>query len=295
MSATNPTSRLPVLSVCILGPVRATVGRRPVRLRSRKCQAVLACLALKPSKCETREHLVGLLWSESDEARARASLRQILHELFESLSDAGYHGLTRERLQVGLAGNAGGLDYHAALALAAEGQAHPSLLDAALPAETLLQDLDDIDPAFRAWLQTRRQTLHANLVQALEAGLHDPATPAAAQQLLAQAIVNLEPTHEGACRALMRRFAEDGEISSALRTYSALWHLLDQEYDMEPSTPTQQLVADIKRGLIPPSHRTPAIVWPAHARPPGPAPRSGVLPLYDARFRNGNAPAFGPA
>lgn len=58
------------LAISVLGPVRASVGGREVRIRSRKCRAVLAYLALSEARQETRERLVGLLWSESGEEKA---------------------------------------------------------------------------------------------------------------------------------------------------------------------------------------------------------------------------------
>lgn len=239
-----------LLSVSVVGPVRASVGGRPVRLRSRKCRAVLAYLALTDGWQETRERLVGLLWSESEEDKARASLRQILHELGESLAEAGYRGLTRERLHVALTGDPPATDYRDILALTDAQHVHPRLLETSGLAETLLQDLDDLDPAFRVWVLAKRQGFQDSLLRALETGLRNDVVSARVRRQMAQAVLNLDPTHEEACRAYMRLCAEDGDIGSALRAYSALWDLLDEEYGMEPSAPTQQLVAAIKQGAI---------------------------------------------
>ena len=69
---------------------------------------------------------------------------------------------------------------------------------------------------------------------------------------LAQAILNLDPTHEDACRRLMRARAMIGDTAGALRVYKTLWDLLDEDYGMEPAEATQKLVADIKTGLLEP-------------------------------------------
>ena len=53
-------------------------GDREVALNGRKARALLGYLALAEAYQETRERLVGLLWSETEEAKARASLRQTL-------------------------------------------------------------------------------------------------------------------------------------------------------------------------------------------------------------------------
>jgi DNA-binding SARP family transcriptional activator/tetratricopeptide (TPR) repeat protein len=269
------------LMVSVLGAVRATVAGREARIRSRKCRAVLAYLALSDARQETRERLVGLLWSESEEDKARASLRQILHELAEALAEAGYQGLMRERLHVALAPDGGPIDCHTILTMAERGQVHPRLLDTPVLAETLLQDLDDIDPAFRVWLLAKRQSLHDSLLRALESGVRDPAVAPRTKRQMAQAILNLDPTHEEACRAFMRLCAEEGDIGSALRAYSALWDLLDEEYGMEPSAPTQALVADIKQGTIEAAPPPPVTARPARETAAR-APLDEFLPQADA-------------
>ena len=63
------------------------------------------------------------------------------------------------------------------------------------------------------------------------------------QDEIATAIVNLDPTHEQACRHLMRAHAEEGDIAGAVRIYKALWDLLDRDYGMEPSPQTEEMVA----------------------------------------------------
>src|ERR1700733_9780668 len=66
----------PRLSVSLVGRFGVRLNGRPVELRTRKAAAVLGYLALSDTKHESRERLVGLLWSRSDEEKARASLRQ---------------------------------------------------------------------------------------------------------------------------------------------------------------------------------------------------------------------------
>jgi TolB-like protein len=46
----------------------------------------------------------------------------------------------------------------------------------------------------------------------------------------------------------MQVHAEQGDVAGALRIYKALWDLLDEDYGMEPSAATQDLVAKIKLG-----------------------------------------------
>src|SRR3954452_25329278 len=82
--ALAPQDKRAPLKMSVLGHVAATYEGRDVRIKSRKSSAVLAYIALNDARVETRERLVGLFWSDSDEQHARASLRQTLRELRQS-------------------------------------------------------------------------------------------------------------------------------------------------------------------------------------------------------------------
>lgn len=83
----SPTRTAPLISVTTLDKVALSRLGRDVAVRNRKSRAVLAYLALSPHGFETRERICGLLWSESDEARARASLRQTVVDLKACLAE----------------------------------------------------------------------------------------------------------------------------------------------------------------------------------------------------------------
>jgi DNA-binding SARP family transcriptional activator/TolB-like protein len=239
-----------VLSISVLGNMSLAFNGRDIKIRSRKSRAVLAFLALSESRQETRERLVGLFWSESEEHKARASLRQTLRELRQVLFEAGYHGLQTEKLAIELDPQSLEVDLWSVIHAAEAHQAHPLVLNISRVAECLLDGFEDIDPEFRVWLLAKRQTFQDRLIRGLEAGLLGGGAEASSKKLLAEAIINLDPTHEEACRFLMQTRAEEGDTSGALRVYKMLWDLLDEEYGMEPSAKTQKLVAEIKQGSI---------------------------------------------
>jgi hypothetical protein len=110
--------------------------------------------------------------------------------------------------------------------------------------------MDDLDPSFRVWVLAKRQTIHERLMRNLDEGLTSASVPAEGKKKIAAAIVNLDPTHEYACRYLMRAHAEEGDTAGALRIYKSLWDLLDRDYAMEPSPATEELVANIKLGIL---------------------------------------------
>src|ERR1700676_5536589 len=238
------------LTVSLVGRPSIMFGGRPVELRTQKAGAVLGYLALTEAKHESRERLVGLLWSRSDEEKARASLRQVVRELRAAFEDAGYDGFSAGRRSIHLDGEKVEVDVERIIRRAESGSVHPLLLNTPDIGERILEGLDDLDPSFRIWVLAKRQTIHDRLMRSLGAGLVAEHVAAGAKKEIATAIVNLDPTHEEACCHLMRVHAEQGDVAGALRIYKALWNLLDRDYGMEPSPVTEKLVAEIKLGAF---------------------------------------------
>lgn len=247
VSQTDSAGAADRLAVSLFGAFAARFGDRPVEIKSKKAQALLGYLLLNSSLRESRERLGGLLWSESTEEKARMSLRQTLHQLRESLEAAGFSGLRLGHEDVSLAGADLAVDVWSVMEEAAAGKVAALLLDRKRLPETVLSGLEDIDPSFRVWLLVQRQALQERLERQLESAL-DSAAHVAALKPLAQALLNLDPTHEVACRRLMQAYAEGGDVASALRIYKGLWDLLDEEYGTEPSEQTMDLVVRIKNG-----------------------------------------------
>src|SRR5882757_11066250 len=90
------------LSVSLVGRLAIRFNGQLVELRTQKAAAVLSYLALIETKHESRERLVGLLWSRSDEEKARGSLRQVIRELRSTFEDTGYSGFVADRLSIHL-------------------------------------------------------------------------------------------------------------------------------------------------------------------------------------------------
>jgi DNA-binding SARP family transcriptional activator/TolB-like protein len=236
------------LSVSLVGRLTMSLNGRPVELRTQKAAAVLSYLALTESKHERRERLVGLLWSRSDEEKARGSLRQVIRELRSAFENAGYSGFAADRLSIHLDPAMVEVDIESIIRLAETGSVHPLLLNVPQLDDHILEGLADLDPSFRVWVLAKRQTIHDRLMRSLGTGFVAKDVGAGAKNDIATAIINLDPTHEEASCHLMQVHAEQGDVAGALRIYEALWNLLDRDYDMEPSLATEELVAKIKLG-----------------------------------------------
>src|SRR5256886_8611659 len=208
----------PKLSLRVLGPARVTVGGAeappPPELLWRKHLALLVYLARSPRKSRTREHLVGLLWSDRDEKQARHSLSEALRVLRQALGDAAVQA---DVDQVRLATNGVALDCDRFAALAERGEwdAAAALVEGefleglALPGENEFETWLVAEPAL--W---RARGLDA-LVQSAEARLARGDTAAAARAALGA--VALDPTSEPAARAAMRAPALPGDPSAGPR------------------------------------------------------------------------------
>ena len=235
------------LEISVLGTFSIRMGSVEIRIQSRKACALIGYLALADSHEAARETLLGLLWSESPESNARASLRQVVHEAQSAFLEAGFTGLHSDRLMLRLSPASVCVDLFEVTRLAKEGHAHPKLFVKQRATETLLRDFEAIDPAFREWLTARRQTLHERLIAELTASFRR-LPPGSNQLELARAILNLDPTHEEAARNIIRAQASNGDVGGALRVYKNLWDRLDTEFDVEPAKETQELIAAIKLG-----------------------------------------------
>jgi DNA-binding SARP family transcriptional activator len=254
------TTQRPRLAVSMLGRLSIRLDDRELVLANRKSRALIGYLALSDRGEEARERLVGLLWSDSDEERARASLRTTLHGIRSAFHAGGFDGLRTDKLKIALERTALDVDLWHVLDEARAGRAHPSVIERDRLLESLMQDLEAIDPAFRVWLLAKRQSLQERLVRDLEEAMR--ASPGGAgQESIARGIMSLDPTHEEAARVLMRARISAADVGGALGIYKKLWDLLVEDYDTEPSKETQDLVAQIKLGAL---ETTPA---PSTARP----------------------------
>jgi len=251
-------SQPPQLAVSLFGGCQVSYGGREIVVPNRKARALIGHLAFAPNQTETRERIAGLLWSETDEDKARASLRQLLRTLRDLLAGAGFEGFTTLRERVGFEAGTVRFDVWEAAESIAKGSPIDALLDRSRICETLLEGFDDVDSSFHTWLLVQRESLHQRMLRELHDRLESASatsSTAADVRRIAQALLQLDPTHEPACRCLMRCHADAGDSATAIETYNRLWKVLGEFHDMEPSEATQALIADIKSGI----YRPPAL------------------------------------
>jgi adenylate cyclase len=233
------------LELTLLGGFRARIGNGPaIDVAAKKTQALLAYLALAKGKAQSREKLLGLLWSDRAQEQARNSLRQALAELGRALAVMESSPILKDHDMLTLDARTVWVDALEFERLAATGEAGDPQRAAALYEGDLLDGIAVRDPAFEEWLLVERQRLR-NLAMATLKTLLGSETgqgaAAAAHRLLA-----LDPLQEAGHRALIRLHADAGEIGAALRQYEACRDLLKRELDVAPSAETEQLYREIR-------------------------------------------------
>jgi DNA-binding SARP family transcriptional activator len=182
--------------------------------RTRKTRALLAILAMASPKPVLRLQLASMLWSRRENEQARASLRQSVHELQDTLGPSWAHVFIADRHHLSLRG--------AELDIDALSLARPVLLSRDLLAhyeDLLFEDLNGLDPAFDRWLEEERGRfvrIGRTIGESLLTQCEDPLTAIdVAEQLLV-----IDRNHQGAWRTIIRSHAERGDIGAALARIS---------------------------------------------------------------------------
>lgn len=249
----------------VLGPAGITVDGReaPSELLWRKHLALLVYLARSPRRARTREHLLGLLWSDRDEARARHSLSEALRVLRRVLGDDAVQADV-DQVRLEHPGLVLDCDELAACGTRADWEGAAALVEGEFLEGLLIADAS----AFEDWLAAERAAWRAQsldaLVRCAEARL--ARGDAAAAVPAAQRAVRLDPTAEPAVRIAMRAHALAGDRSAALRVAAELERALYEQLGARPAAETVRLVERIREARA--GRRVPAAPPAAGPRPP---------------------------
>ncbi len=249
-----------------------------------KRTALLLYLALaRPGDWLRRDLLLGLLWPEQDESRARNALSQALHHLRRNLGAEALPGQGAElvRLEPGRVW----CDAATFVSLLAEGRSAEAL---ALYQGDLAPGFHVADaPEFERWLDGERQRLRALAFEAARTTAEQAESRGdlrAAIEALRRA-VQLRMEDEETLRRLLAALDRAGDRASALRVYESSARWLREELEVEPSPETVALVSTIRSRR----QAAPSVVTP-HASPilPAAAPIATAspspVPARDSRW-----------
>lgn len=257
----------------LLGGVRLLAGGRDPDgrdhcPRGRKARALLAYLAVAPSRSAPRERLADLLWTDRGPAQARGSLRQALAEVRRCTPDGDLLDVGRGEVRVGPAVAATDLE---AITRAAAERRGPELARLVGGVRGGFADgLEGLSPPFDEWLAAERHQQHERVVAGVLEAARDLLGHAPAAELAAtlRGLDQLDPFNEAVARLGMRADHAAGDRASLHRRYRRLEEGLAREFNSRPSERTRALFASL-------TALEPA---PAEAAPPPADPAPAALP-----------------
>lgn len=278
------------LELKLFGSFAASISGEPLtKFRSDKARALLAYLAMNGGRPFRRETLSVLLWPDWSDKDARRNLRQTAHRLRQSLSskvpDLGQELLHTTRQTIQIEDSRLSFDVAEFQQHLQESEAHthfsleqcPSCVDHLQQAAALYQgeflhgfNLKDAYP-FDEWLYMQREQLQQQMLELLEqlARVFEQKRDFKKAQLYAKRQVLIAPWYESAHQRLIRLLIHQGKRSAALAQYESCRQLLEQELGVEPSAETEQLVRQIKNGIVEleETSRTPIYGFPTQLTP----------------------------
>src|SRR6266513_958471 len=228
-----------------LGPVQASLedGSAPADLQWAKNLALLVYLARSPKGARSREHLIGLLWGDKPQDKARHSLNTALSLL------RGYAGEKRvgsDGTQVSLRPGGVQLDTEQLEAFLA---ARDLAAAVALIKGEFLEGFSIKGASqFDDWMTSEREHWRRRSVEVLLwradellAGGDD-----AAALELGERALELDRESEAALRALMRGLALAGDRAGALKRFDTFATRLERELGTAPAPETRALAAQVR-------------------------------------------------
>ena len=236
----------PSLALHCLGPpsVRLDAREAPPDVLWRKHVALLTYLALSPDGTRSRSHLLGLLWPESPEDKARRSLNEAVRRLRSALGTERL--LTRgDTLQ--LNANELEVDVRQFETLRAEGQLRALEL---IRGEFLEGFHVDDAPAFEDWMDTQRAQIRQAATGLLVARAEEQlaVNRYVEARALARRALTFDPFSEPALALGMRSAALEGDSTGALALYHDVTERVAREIGETPSSVLSALAARIRAG-----------------------------------------------
>jgi len=235
----------------------------PVRVPTRKAQALLAYLALPCGLAHPRDKVTSLLWGGMREGQARRNLRQTLFTIRKALPVTAPDGLRLDAPDLSLVPAAFDVDVARFEGLLMQGTPHALAQAAALYRGDLLQGLAVQEAPFEEWLMAERERLRELALETLAKLLAQQRMAGATEVALQTALrlLALDPLLETVHRAVMRLYAQLGRRDAALRQYQTCIAVLQRELGVEPEEETRRLYREIvaARHLPPPAATEPAV------------------------------------
>lgn len=251
------------LRLYLFGTAQLERNDEPIALRPRKAVALFVYLVVTAQR-HSRDTLATLLWPESSQKNARASLRRTLYQLNQVLP-ADTISATTETIEINsdadLWVDVSAFRQHVAACVLPDGPvdilepACRSRLEEAaeLYGDNFLSGFSLVDSVgFDDWQTMQRESLRRALAGVLAQLTHSYATQGQFDQAIgfASRWLTVDPMHEPAHRKLMQLYAWSGQRAAAVRQYEECERILRDEIGVDPAVETLELLTSIKEGTV---------------------------------------------
>ncbi len=252
------------LSISLLGPPRLECGDQPIRVDTRKADALLAYLAVTRQQ-HRRDSLATLLWPENDQPHARSALRRTLFTLNHAL-EKDWLDFDREIICLNFQADIS-IDVYNFESSLAECQSHghsvTEVCTACIQPLTKAVELYHGDfmagfslrdsPNFDDWQFYQADRLRRNFASALEKLIQCDCALRHFDKAIAHALrwLAVDRLNEPSYRQLMLLYTWAGQRASALHQYQECLQMLDRELGVAPLEETTQLYQLIKENHAP--------------------------------------------
>jgi DNA-binding SARP family transcriptional activator/tetratricopeptide (TPR) repeat protein len=235
------------LTLRLLGGFQPRYGERGLTFPTRKAQALLAYLAIRPEQDHTRNKLAALLWGSAGKEQARQSLRQSLSTIRRILAPFHPGIVVIEGDRVTLDGSAIEVDVGEFERLASRESPKDLQLAATLYVGDLLDGLDVSEDPFEEWLHTERARLRESAIHVLTRLMRHQSKSGSPESAIQTAVklLALDPLREETHRTLMHLYARQGRLGDALRQYQACVNVLRRDLGVEPAEETRRVYREL--------------------------------------------------
>ncbi len=237
-----------MLSLRTLGrfSLERTADGSPILANQRKALALLAVLAAS-RQAVSRDRLMALLWSESDNARARGSLKQLLHLVRRQIgSDDAIEGLAELRLNDAIVTSDVG-QFRSALA-GGDDQLAVSLYSGPFLDGIFIDGADE----FERWSTSERNELARRFAESVERLAIAAAANGDRDEAVARwrQLQETDPTNGRLAVALMTALHAAGDRAGAIRLAAVHQALLQEELGAPPDPRVMNFAEELLRGPI---------------------------------------------
>lgn len=220
-------------SLILSGPFRLLVNDEERKLSSKKLVALLAYLGRRSGIMVPRETVCGLLWADTGDEQARASLRQAVATLRKSLGSEAETFLLSDKTSLGLADDEWHIDLNRFFE-ASDREDHHEATE--LWNGEFLEGFAPVTPEFDRWLSAERALFEARYQNSLNEIMKAAADAREWEAALAHAnsLLALNELQEHVHQTIMQVNIELGRFDVALKQFDALSKILESSLGISP-------------------------------------------------------------